>query len=209
MVTRGPFQFDDLKSDSLLVVEGIDDARFLNAFLKYIGIGYVQIAVAGGRDSFGAFLSGTLPRTRHVSRLRRLALVRDADLDAQAAFQSLCGLLSQAGWPAPPSPWTRHESGDLSVAVAIVPDGDGPGDLEELCLRSIADDEPVLNCVNQYLNCLHSSGAHMGHQSKTKLYAFLAAGENPGRRLGEAADAGVWDWDSPALQPLADFLRQL
>ena len=52
MVSRSQYHFDNARSDSLLLVEGIDDARFFAAFLKSLGIDHVQIAAVGGKDNF-------------------------------------------------------------------------------------------------------------------------------------------------------------
>ena len=48
--------------------------------------------------------------------------------------------------------------------------------------------------------------------AKTKVHTYLAVGidgKDPGLRLGEAAEAGVWDWNSPAFAQITDFLSKL
>ncbi len=101
MVSRLPYQFDEAQSHSLLLVEGIDGARFMDAFLKSINKSGIQIARVGGTANFGPFLSGALVNARHLSRLNNLAIIRDADNDPKAAFRSLCALLTRANLPAP------------------------------------------------------------------------------------------------------------
>ena len=212
MVSRGPYQFVEVRNSSLLLTEGIDDARFLDAFLNHINKSGIQIAVVEGKDNFRPFLSGTLVNSRNFARLNKLAIVRDADDNPQAAFQSLCDGLFQAKLPVPSRPWGEHQSDSLTVSIAILPDENSTGNLEDLCLRAIqsqAQSQPALSCVDQYISCLQASAVTLNHQSKTRLHAYLAAGDRPGLRLGEAADASVWDWDSPALGQLAAFLGQL
>lgn len=80
MVSRGQYQFSDVQSGSLLLVEGIDDARFLDAFLRHINKSHVQkshvqIASVGGAPKFGPFLSNILANARNLTRLNKLAIV--------------------------------------------------------------------------------------------------------------------------------------
>ena len=208
MVSRDPYRFSDVKGDSLLLAEGRDDARFVDAFLKWLNISGPQTAAVDGVDNFAPFLKNTLATAPNYSKLRRLALVRDADANPQVAFRRLRSALVNAGLPAPFEPFTTYGAGDLSVSIAILPDGKSPGNLEDLCLRSVSD-QSSLECVDQYLECRNPDGIVDSGQSKARLHAYLAVGSRPGWRLGEAAEAGVWDWNSPALQPLAAFLSQL
>lgn len=211
MVSRPPYQFIEVQSDSLLLVEGIDDARFMDAFLKSMNKSGIQIARVGGTPNFGPFLSGTLANARNLSQLNKLAIIRDADNDPQAAFQSLCALLTRANFHAPPQPWIALP-GRLSVSVAILPDENSTGNLEDLCLRALEENYEgmkALQCVDSYLFCRNPAIVPNSQRSKARLHSYLAVADEPGRRLGEAADAGMWDWTAPALRPLATFLGQL
>jgi hypothetical protein len=212
MANRGPYHFDDVARGSLILAEGIDDARFLDAFLRVLGKSSVQIAEVKGVANFRPFITGTLVRAQNFMRLRKLFLVRDADQNVGAAFQSIQSILRQAQLPIPKEPWKSVQQRELTVSVAILPDENSEGNLEDLCLRSFADDwedSKALKCVENYLFCRNPAIVPKSKRSKAKLHSYLAIADGPGRRLGEAADAGVWDWESPALKQLADFLRQL
>ena len=211
MVSRPPYQFIEVQSDSLLLVEGIDDARFMDAFLKSMNKSNIQIAQVGGKPNFGPFLSSTLANARNLSLLNKLAIIRDADNNPQAAFQSLCALLTRANFHAPSQPWVALP-GRLSVSVAILPDENSAGNLEDLCLRALEEnyeDMKALQCVDKYLFCRNHAIVPKSQRSKARLHSYLAVADEPGCRLGEAADAQVWDWGSPALQSLASFLSEL
>ena len=212
MVRHDPYRFADLLRDSLLLVEGRDDARFFDAFLRRLSISHVQIAVVDGKDNFAPFLKNVLTIAPSYYRLRRLALVRDADNNPSGALRSLRSALVNAGLPAPFDPFSSWVNAQQSVSIAILPDGESSGSLEDLCLQAIRDrpaGEAALESVDQYIHCRNPNGISQSRHSKARLHSYLAVADDPGLRLGEAADAGVWDWDSQALQPLADFLRQL
>lgn len=214
MITRrSAFHFDDVEYETLLLVEGIEDARFFNAILRQLGRTNVQIVYVGSKHSIRPFLISTLANSENFSRLRRLGIVRDADNDAASTLQSLRGALTDARFPAPQRPWETAHEGNLRVSLAIPPDGSSQGNLEDLCLRSIRN-SPESACVDQYVGCRESAGTQIAGNrvAKAKVYTYLAVGKdgaNPGLRLGEAAEAGVWDWGAPEFRDIIDFLQNL
>lgn len=210
MSRKGRFQFDNVASDALLLVEGIDDARFCDAFLrKGLQQTSVQIAEVGGTPKFRPFITSTLKAAENLPNLRRMGIVTDADTDATAAFQRIRNALLSAGFPAPLRVWESTQSENLTVSIAVLPDGSAPGDLEGLCLRSIAG-APLTACVDEYIACARAAGQEISEPNKASLHAYLAAaGSQPGRRIGEAAEAGVWDWQSPAFDQVRQFLLDL
>ena len=215
MPKKDPFHFDnEVKSDVLLLVEGIQDARFFNAILcRWLERTDVQVVRVKGKDNFRPFLINLLPKSKGFSQLRHLGIIRDADCSATSTLQSLRNALTDAGLPAPSRAWKTEQSGQLCVTLAIVPDGSSPGNLEDLCLRSIANSSES-TCVDQYIKCRESTGAQIANNrlAKSKVYAYLAVGRDsaePGLRLGEAADANVWDWKDLAFQRIVNFLKNL
>lgn len=211
---KRPFLFDSrVEQESLLLVEGIKDARFFTAIAHQLNRYDLQIVTVGGKDNFRSFLVSTLLKSDNFSRLRRLGIVRDADNSAQSTLQSLQNALFHAQLPAPSQDWAPEQAGRLTVSLAILPDGSSQGNLEDLCLRSIGN-SPDSTCVDQYVKCRVDVGAQIANNrlAKSKVHAYLAVGRDgtePGLRLGEAAEAGVWDWGDPAFQRIVDFLQNL
>jgi len=87
---------DSVVSDSLLIVEGKDEVSFLDAYIfrhKGLEKSKVQIIDAGGKYSFRQDLAD-LKDLPGFDSVRRIAIIRDADLSAEKAFQSVsmfCG----------------------------------------------------------------------------------------------------------------------
>ena len=52
MVSRVQYRFNDVVEESLILVEGIDDARFCDAFLRFLSVNHVQIASVNGERNF-------------------------------------------------------------------------------------------------------------------------------------------------------------
>ena len=137
MVSVDRYRFDVVAGNSLLLTEGYEDARFLSAFLRVIGKPEVQVCQVGGATNFRPFLSNTLIRAPNFPHLQKLGLIRDADANPQGALLSVSGALTRAGLPSPSKSWGEAHNDKLAVYVAIVPDGDSQGNLEDLCLKAV------------------------------------------------------------------------
>lgn len=197
----------EIREPHLFVVEGEDDRRFLEAFIRAEGLGHVQILATTGKDNIRGFL-GSLRRTPGFRKLvTSLGILRDADDDPKAAFQSVRDALAAAELPFPDQP-SRVAAGPPRVAVMIIPGGGGTGALEDLCLRAVYHD-PLMRCVEQYIDCLNAAGSRPGGPSKARVQAFLASRPRAGLRLGEAAEAGYWNFQSEVYDQLRGFLRSL
>ena len=197
-----------INAPKLLLVEGQDDRRFFSAFIRHLSISDMQVEVYGGTANFGNFLA-LLVANPQFDNVTSLGIVRDADSSRQSAFDSVAGSLRRANLPVPGGAMRPAVAHGIRVSALIIPPGSETGELENLCLSALGNDDPVLDCADRYLDCVTDAGIRLPDRTKSRLHAYLAAGNEPGRRLGEAADAGVWNWTSPAFAQVADFLRSL
>ena len=189
-----------------LVVEGFDALRFFNALLRAQGYPDIQVQNFGGNSQLHDALD-TLTKLDGFSGVTSLAVIRDAERDPDAAFQSICTALGRARL-AFPAGAGKFVSGKPRIGVFILPDKDSPGMLESLCLRAVSAD-PTIVCVDELMACLARVKMTSTNPTKARLQAYLAAQPRPGLRLGEAAEAGVWPWDHPAFDLLKALLRAL
>ena len=199
----------EIEQEKLLVVEGADDARLFNALLSHIGVSGIQVVDAEGKDN----IRQTLRVIRHstdFSKVSSIGVVRDADANADGALESVRDALKAANLPSPDAPLSLAGD-DLRVAVLIAPHGKSSGAIEDVCLESVAGDA-AMGCVHDYLNCIKDSVAEAERPNnlrKAKLQAFLASRERSGLRLGEAAEAGYWDFEHAAFDPFKRLLGKL
>ena len=194
-----------IEQSNLLVVEGKSDQRFFRALIGHWGVRGIQIMPIGGKEKLRRNLKALVKAPGFV-QVTFLGVIRDADKDPHAAFQSVCDALQAAGLPVPERPLVPVGE-KLRVAVLVLPKEDSPGMLEDLCLRAVAED-PAIDCVEQYFECLKQKGLDLPKNiSKAKVQVFLASREKAGLRLGEAAEAGYWPWDNGAFQQVKEFMR--
>lgn len=197
----------EIEQEKLLVVEGADDARLFKALMKYIGVSEIQVLNADGKDNIRKMLK-VIPSSPGYSKVTSIGVVRDADANADGAFQSVRDALRDANLPVPDAPLSLVEGG-IRVAVLIMPHGKPAGAIEDVCLDSVAGDA-AMGCVKDYLNCIKSSAVEQPNNlRKAEAQAFLASRKQPGKRLGEAAEAGYWDFEHSAFDPFKRLLGML
>jgi hypothetical protein len=193
----------------LLLGEGKDEARFFNALLDHQGVADIQVVDYGGKTRLRDYLEAlALPPVSGFPGLVSLAITRDADADAGAAFTSAGAALANVGLSVPSS-HGLFAGANPRVGVWILPDGGTPGMLEDLCMASVQTDL-AFPCVDEYFQCvLRRASRQPNNPAKARLHAWLASQLEPDKRLGEAAEKGYWPWDAPAFQPLIRFLQSL
>lgn len=186
----------------LFIVEGIEERRFWEAFLRRIwGRADIQALDTDGKADINGFLPG-LVRAPGFSRVRWLGIAQDADDDAAGAFRRVSGALTRAGLAAPDGAWAIAASKPPHTAVMIWPDGRRSGDLETMLLDALVA-APALACVDDCFSCLARAGTGPQRQlAKARLNAYLASLDPPHLRLGEAMTSGSLSFPPTALARL-------
>lgn len=196
-----------IEQPNVLIVEGKEEELFFGALIEHLRLQGIEIRSIGGKEKLRGNLKA-LVLTPGFSRVTSLGIVRDADADPNAAFQSVRDALRAANLLAPDHP-LEIVGVNPRVAVLILPGEGSPGTLEDVCLKAVAED-PTLFCVEQYFKCLEQKKLLLPYNmSKAKVEVFLASRPEPDLRLGEAAKKGYWPWDHEAFQPLKDFINVL
>jgi hypothetical protein len=214
------------------VCEGSDETLFLTRLIRARGLNTDRFDLfdAGGKDKIPGTLS-TMRNDPHWPRVQRLAVLRDADADGQAAFQSVRDTLTKAFGFAPSSPWLwtppapAAPSASLpSLAVVVVGThsehtGRLEGALETLCLEAVPPRHlNALQCAEALTRCAaplngwRDGGGHLRPASrsahdKARFQAYLAARSLSGRlglALGHTDD--LIDFGHGAFDPLAQLL---
>jgi len=199
-----------ISQPAVVLVEGNEDKRFFGALVKRLNLDTFQVFAVGGKAKFAGWLRA-IKSSPGFATVRHLIVIRDADEDPKAAFQSIRTALINAGLPAPERPLASTGDTRPVVTIAILPGGDRPGKLEDLCLESVNQD-PAFSCLDEYFKCLESClppEEFPQDLSKAKVHAFLASRREPDLRLGEAAEKGYWPLDSESFTSIKELLRKI
>lgn len=198
----------NIGSDRLLLCEGKTTLLVLGPFCRKREIQGFQPLDFGSKDNFGNFLKDVAILPGFAAQVHTIAVVRDAEHDAMAAFASVRQALIDAHLPAPHAPGEIAEDG-RRVGVFIMPDNETPGMIETLCMRSVASD-PAFPCIEEFFECVaRQTGAPPSNMHKARAQAFLATRHDIDYHVGRAADAGVWNFEHESFGSLENFLRRL
>jgi hypothetical protein len=205
----------------VLLVEGKDEENFFKALIDHCELRNIDILVVGGKDRFPNELDAFL-KTPDSGNIKSYAIIRDADNDRAAAFQSIIALLKNQKEPYPNKPAEYGSNAKRRTGIFIMPGNQDGSMLEDLCLQTVAD-HPAMGCVDSYIACLEGaltawqsgqskvSGQFYfpKNRSKAKVQAFMASMHQSVNSVGLAAQKGAWNLDHSALNELKSFIQAL
>lgn len=196
----------------LLLVEGADEKYFFIRACNAYGENNIQVMDFGGITDLPDFLK-TLKKSSNFPEVKALAIVRDAETDASKAIHDIQNALKSINLPAPKNPFEQIHKSDRFIEFGIFPgqkdcNGWENGTLEDLCLKTVPDDS-LLSLARVYVekaDAIHS----IRHKHKARLHTWLSVNEPYiGMKIGEAAQAGAWNWQSQAMMPFKNLMQRL
>lgn len=196
-----------------LLVEGRTPEIFFREWVAALGLGgQVEVRSYGSLNELTPYLKVFTGYKEFRTLVTTLAIIRDAeDNPASGAFESICAALAQVGL-SKPERIGSFSAGTPRTGIFVLPDCEHPGMLESLCWSALESDPklaPHLECVSAYLACLRKSKLEIANEAKARVWTYLSGKGQFDPQVGRAAQAKVWDWTSPALSPLAGFLRAM
>lgn len=201
---------EPITKKKLILAEGRDAELFLvwasRHFRHEIDF---QVMDFGGIKELTNFLM-LLANDESYDDVETIIVARDAETDAKAAIDSIKNSMKQANIPVPEEPFEYIRSATLKTAFMIFP---GPkkqnGRLEDLCLSTVKND-PLLECVDDYLECAKAKGEQLPRIHKSKLHCFLAGKKDfAGLPIGLASRENAWDFEHPALEPFKRIIQEM
>jgi hypothetical protein len=201
---------EPIKKEKLILAEGKDAYHFFcHACNFYRETQDVQVMHFGGNDDLPNFLLD-LTNMDKYDEVNTIIIARDAETDAKAATDSIKHSMKQATIPVPEKPFEYIRNATLKTAFMIFP---GPqqkdGTLEDLCLLTVEND-PLLECVDGYLECAKAKGEQFPRIHKNRLHCFLAGKDDSvGLPIGLAFKAKLWPPDHIALKPFKKIIQEM
>jgi len=188
--------------------EGVDDVAVITGVAGSIGMSNLRIEPFLGKDKLRNFLRDIQTRPEFAqNRVEAVGIIRDADADGSAAFQSVHDGLLANGFKAPDQNGGFAVNG-IKIGVLIIGPKNGKGMVEDLCLNSVSD-RPEFPCVEDYFRCIAEKSDRKNFSSKAKIRVWMASHSDYELYVGGAASEGYWPWESPSFDSMKEFLRQL
>lgn len=198
---------EPIREKKVLAVEGKDEVNFFDALLKHLGItDDVEVRDVGGKYQFKSKLPA-LVRTTGFSDVEVFVIIRDADTDANAAFESIRDILKGQDLE-PPSQINQFSDGNSRIGIFIMPGNSDTGMLEDLCLKTV-DEQPAMECANVFIDCASGLRDPPQVMAKAKAQVFLAAMPEIANSVGVGAQKGYWNFNSDELDDLISFIDNL
>lgn len=205
----------------VILCEGRDEERFIRGYLKSEAVAEypslsdsIQIINFGGNDELPGRLK-LLKVTSGFDQVEALLIIRDAERDANIAMNQVKKALENNGLSIPASSGVWVE-GTPNIGFLLFPACNSEpinGTLEDLCLSILKEStkSDVLTEIEVFLQELKQKGLRNSypHEFKTKLHTYFSVTDKyVGSKIGEAADAGAFDWSNPCLEPLKNFIAE-
>ncbi|HBM17450.1 MAG TPA: hypothetical protein DD381_14070 [Lentisphaeria bacterium] len=205
-----------IERSKLILAEGLDAYFFCIWACNTYRPETIQILDFGGIGDLSKFIAG-IKLLPNYEQVETIVILRDAEKDAKSAIDSIKSSLKKEGFSIPKKP-CEFTSSSPRIAYMVLPgfgkDVDGmnylpAGTLEDLCIEIVSND-PIIECVDQYLQCVQSKNTKLTHPHKAKLHAYLAGkNEYVGLKIGEASKAGVWNWEHERLKPFKEVIMAM
>ena len=206
----------------LILCEGPDDRDFLNSYLHTIFsdkpdfLNSVQIMPLNGVSKLRSRVVA-LKSMKRFKHLQSLLVIRDADNNPASAMDNVQGAFRDAGLPVPDAPHTWKQDQTLKIGFLLFPSCNEcleAGALENLCLQILSEtnSEDVIHEIDQLIVSLQEHCRRdFRHRDKSRLYTYFATHDVyiDKMRIGRVAQSGGFNWNSPKLEPLKNFLLEL
>lgn len=218
----------------LILCEGKDAWKFLVRYLNSDALKEnpffsedIEVLDLGGNEEFSGRLKalkedkefGTLLESLKgmdgFSDVISLLIIRDAELNVQKAVCQVQSVFrkNELEVPAVQGQWTQGTPKTCFLLFPAFGTKECPGTLEDLCVTILNDakTEIPLEEVETFVEHLEQDcGQTFKHRHKTRLHTYFSVNDEfVSLKLGEAADAGAFNWFHPNLEPLKDCLSQM
>jgi hypothetical protein len=195
---------ETIEKHKLLLVEGKDDKNFYSNLLNHLGIEDIQIISINGKGQFSEEINA-LQLATGFSQVKSIGIIRDADNNANGAFQSLSAILRRNHLHPPDISGQVIEHSGIKIGIFISPDNQNIGAVEDLIIQSINNAE-YFGCVENFFMCPHEERLI---SSKAKVQAYLALLEPLANNIGYAAMQNHWNWDHDCFASIKAFMEEL
>lgn len=185
---------------TLFVVEGKSDKEFLEQYIHYKNSQFAYEVITNNSNQLQ---NATLQKIQKaLDNNYRVCVIFDADSDYNQTQQDIKNKINTI---------------KSRVEIFLFPDDRSNGNLETL-LSNIAKHQEIIRCFEKYVECIksQSKGFVDNIDKKSKMYAYREASgleklikSNKNTMNNQNIFNQYFDFDSPYLQPLNNFIFKL
>lgn len=217
-----------IQKSHIILCEGRDEERFLISWLNSQDIishysvfsSDIQVVNFGGNDE----LQQKLQLLTHLSGfdeiVKSILIVRDAEQNVGTAIAQIQNALKSNHFNVPQSPgkWedANLDSSDVKIAYLLFPsltDDPTNGTLEDLCASILSESSSnnILKKVDDFFITLENHQLRtFPHKFKSRIHTYFSITDKyVSLKIGEAADAGAFDWESDEFNYIKSLLREV
>lgn len=204
-------------SQSVIFVEGPDDAHFLSRVLADLGADQEVIGIVDveGKANFVPRLRTFLKSPAFTQgRVRTVVIICDGDENPNKIYEEIASALQAAGQPriVLGEYVTSHDG--VQFGIFTLPNINESGDLEKLCLATVVTDPLAVQAcafIDTALSAAQKAGRPLrgsSHKRQAQVYLAGVAAELP-RGVGRGYALGYFPDGHEAFTPLRQFLGEL
>ena len=206
-----------------IICEGKDAKLFIQWYLVYLKgnnpkYGNFESLDGRGIDQLEDYVFNYVRTPEFRKTVKSVTLLRDYEYDEHKnPEQAIKGAFTRSGLSVPEKPFSVAYSENISAvrtAYGLFPiqslNSNG-GTLEDFCLQILIDsNKDRMEITEQAISAANMQLGRFEKPYKNKFHAYLSLTDKfVGCKLGEAANFGAFDFESPALLPLRQLLDEL
>jgi len=204
-----------INKKKVILVEGEDELYFFIRLLNYKSINDIFIESFKGKDNLTNHIK-TLINRDGFDDVTSIVIFRDSEDSAKTSIDSINYSLRITGLITTDiKPFTMNVQNNRKTGFGLFPgvDEDGnlydTGTLEHLCLRLFKENANNI-LIKNYLDDFQSKNGKFKCIHKNELHTlFSFTDKYVGSKIGEAANKGGFNFDSPFLLPFIEMINKM
>ncbi len=196
MAVKGKY-FDQItprfEREKVIIVEGTDDAIFLDLLMDSMGIDTQEIGVciANGKDKiFDLIETMKLSPSFTSKKIRGYAVIRDVDAEPSKSLDEISKIFRDLAEPQPSHGQFVTRSDGRIVGLYLMPDFYARWKFGNLAVETIPENV-LLKAAATFVKTSEDIGGRNSHTNKRHVQAFLAIASLPFATVRAGGKAGI------------------
>lgn len=204
-----------IKKKKIIIAEGKDAKLFLIQLLNKKGNDSIQVIDSKGISELTQYIN-SLKKIDGFDTVSSILIFRDSETSSESAIQSVNHSLKSTGLITTEiNPFVISKQNNRNIGFVLFPgiDENGKlfdcGTLEHLCLNIFRENSNS-KIIKTYIEKFQIEVKKFKRPHKNELHAlFSFTDKYVGMKIGETAQSGGFDFDSPQLLPFMEMINKM